>query len=67
MLTFLLHRMANIQQLLGQPEEAIKEYTAVLQIEPSYVPALKGKSSGAVFTALKIQRAVEMYFAPLFP
>ena len=52
MWTFFLHRMASIKQLLGQLEEAVNEYTAVLQIEPSYVPALKGKSSRSCYVLL---------------
>lgn len=37
------YRLAGIKQLLGQLREAVMEYTAVLELDCHYVPALKGK------------------------
>ena len=38
-------RLANIRQLLGELRGAVEEYSSVLEVEPSYMPALKGQSS----------------------
>ena len=35
-------RVAAIQQVIGQLSDAINGYTTVLELEKSYIPALKG-------------------------
>ncbi len=37
------HRLAGIKQMLGELREAVTEYTAVLELDSHYVPALKGQ------------------------
>ena len=37
-----LSRLAAIKQLLCVYDEAIKEYKLILEMQPDYVPALKG-------------------------
>ena len=37
-----LSRLAAIKQLLCVCDEAIKEYKLILEMQPDYVPALKG-------------------------
>ncbi|XP_076315267.1 tetratricopeptide repeat protein 37 [Tachypleus tridentatus] len=36
------YQKANIKQLLGSYKEAIEEYQCILELEPGYVPVLKG-------------------------
>ena len=36
------YRIASIKKLLGVLQEAVSEYSIVLEKDPTYVPALKG-------------------------
>ena len=38
----LFFRIACIKQVLGVLQESVSEFSTVLEMEPSYVPALKG-------------------------
>ena len=55
--------MAAIQQVIGQLSDAIKGYTTVLELEKSYIPALKGLCNGStnLFHVTILGRA-ESYF-----
>ena len=44
-------RIASIKQLLGLLAEAVTEYAAVLCVEPSYLPALKGRGESNLLLA----------------
>ena len=44
-------RIASIKQLLSLLAEAVTEYTAVLCVEPSYLPALKGRGESNLLLA----------------
>ena len=41
-MNIVLLRMAGIKHILGLHEEAISDYTALLNADSNYVPALKG-------------------------
>ena len=40
-----LHRLGNINQVRGELSEAVARYSAVLALQPNYLPALKGAQS----------------------
>lgn len=50
-LTASSHRIASIKQLLGLLAEAVTEYAAVLCVESSYLPALKGRGESNLLLA----------------
>ena len=43
-LSLSVHRLGNINQVRGELNEAVARYSAVLDLQPNYLPALKGMS-----------------------